>query len=392
MSSTSETLITNMLNISNHNGAVELTVATCLFVLLSNVTQPCHAQYGRGQIDIHYLTDLDYFSGGKQIALSGDKIRVVNVASKEVVHTTTPNSRINVLRCSPVDATVFAVGSENGTVSIYEVGKQKPRQTYPANTKPVTSINGMAWSPDGKYLAASGIAYSKGAVGKGTCNVWDAATGKRLFTLDKDGIGCHAVAFSPDGTMFAVSLKPNASSSSMLVVSTDNWKEQRRIPFSPGFANDISFTPDNRQLIAVGGFCKKATNGCMPTGRIWHARLDSNEPPRMFVPTAESQYFSGVDPLSNDRFFVVGEIYDRGLRRNVEMWSAGTGEKLWARRGGGGGGEMAVRISPDNESVAYLDKGRRGYQLITISVSGSPRNANQTTLFELPYKRVMAPR
>lgn len=381
-----------MLNFSNHNCAVELTVATCLLVFLCFATQPCHAQYGRGQIETHYLTDLDYFPDGKQIALSGDQIRVVDVTSKEVVYTAIPNSRINVLRCSPVDAGVFSVGSEDGTVSIYEVGTPEPRRTFPAEAEPMIRINSLAWSPDGKYLAASGIAYAKGVVAKGTCSVWDAATGERLFGLDDDGIGCLAAAFSPDGDMLAVSLKPNESSSSMLVVSTDNWQEQQRIPFSPGFAQDIAFTPDSRQLIAVGGFCKEATNGCRPTGRIWHARLDSNEPPNMFVPTAEAQYFSGVDPLTNDRFLVVGENYDRGLRRHVEMWSVGTGERLWARRGGGVVGGMAVRISPDNETVAYLDKGRRRYQLITISVSGSPRNANQTTLFELPYNRIMAPR
>lgn len=324
--------------------------------------------------------------------MSGDKIRIVDVASKEVVQTTTPNSRINVLRCSPVDVTVFAVGSKDGAISIYEVGKQKPRRTFRAETKPTIGINSLAWSPDGKYLASSGIAFSKGVVGKGACSVWDAATGKQLFALDYDDIGCRAVAFSPDGSLLAVSLNPNDSSSSILLVTTDNWKEQRRIPFSPGFALDIAFTPDSRQLIAVGGFCKETANGCRPTGRIWHTQLAASEPPTMFVPTAESQYFSGVAPLTNDRFFVVGENYDRGLRRHVEMWSAATGEKLWARRGGGGGAGMAVRISPDDETVAYLDKGRHGYQLITISVSGSPRNANPTTLFELPYNRILAPR
>lgn len=381
-----------LLNISNHNRRVGVTVATLLLVFLCSAIQPCHAQYGRGQIDLHYLTDLDYFSDGQRIALSGDMIRVIRVASKEVVHTTTPSSRLNVLRCSPVNAAVFAVGSKTGTVSIYEVGEPEPRRTFPSETKPKTSIKSLAWSPDGKYLAASGIAYVRGVVGKGVCIVWDAATGKRLFALSYDNIGCHAVAFSPDGTMLVVSLKPNKSSGNMLLVSTENWAEQRQIPFSPGFALDIEFTPDNRQLIAVGGFCRPTSEGCWPTGRIWHATLDSNEPPKMFVPSAESQYFSGVDPLTNDHFFVVGENYDRGLRRHVELWSAGTGERLWARRGGLGGDAMAVRLSPDNKTVAYLDKGRRGYQLTTISVSGSPRNADQTTLFELPYKRIMAPR
>ena len=381
-----------MFNLSNHNDTVRLTVAKCFLLILCVVTDPCHAQYGRGQISLHYLTDLDYLSDGEQIALSGDKIRIVDVASKEVVHTTTPNSRVNVLRCSPVESAVFAVGSKDGTVLIHEVGQPEPRRTFSAETKPATSIDSLAWSPDGKYLAASGIAYARGVVGKGTCRVWDAATGKPLFALDYDDIGCRGVAFSPDGTMLAVSLDPNESSSSMLLVSTGSWQEQRRIPISPGFALDISFTPDSRQLIAVGGFCKPTSEGCRPTGRIWHARLDSTEPPRMFVPAAESQYFSGVDPLTNDRFLVAGENYDRGLRRHVELWSTGTGKRLWARRGGGGVDAITVRLSPDNETVAYLDKGRRGYLLNTISVNGSPRNANQTTLFELPYKRVMAPR
>ena len=380
------------MKLSNH--ALGVAVTTCFFAFLCSATEPCHAQYGRSQIDIHYLTDLDYFTDGKQIALSGDKIRVVNVTSKEVVRTITPNSRINVLRCSPADAAVFAVGSDNGTVSIYEIGKPKPRRIFPAEAKPKISIDSLDWSPDGKYLAASGTAYARGVVGKGTCSVWDATSGERLFALDYDDIGCYDVSFSPDGTLLVVSLKPNKSSSSMLLVSTDNWKEQRRIPFSPGFAQDISFTPDSRQLIAVGGFCKKTTEGCMPTGRVWHARLDSNEPPKMFVPTAGAQYLQAVAPLTSDRFFIMGGYYDRGLRRHVEMWSADTGQRLWARLGGsaGGGQAMAVRLSPDKKTFAYLDKCRRGYELKTISVTGSPRNANQTTLFELPYKRVMAPR
>lgn len=260
-------------------------------------------------------------------------------------------------------------------------------------TQPNINISSLAWSPDGKLLAASGCRYAKGVVNKSLCDVWEAATGERLFGINSDDINCGCVTFSADGTPLAIARRPNSSEgSSVLLVSTEDWSKQRRISLSPGFASEMSFTPDSQHLIAVRGFCKSNGEGCRPTGTIWYAMLDSNDPPKTFVPSADTEYFRGVAPLTDDQFFVaVSEKYRGGLRQHVQMWSADTGRRMWARMDGGGRA-IALRLSPDKETVAYLNRGRRGYELKTISVSGAPRNADQSTLFQLPFKRVLVPR
>ncbi len=369
--------------------AVRVAVSTILLVLLCYTTQPVSAQYPRMEREVHVLSDLDYSRDGQRIVLAGDSIRVVDAASKELVQTISTTSRSTSVRCSPVDGEVFAIDDEDGVVSIFEIGKSKPRQNFPPSTQPNISIRSLAWSPDGKLLAASGCRYAKGVVNKSICDVWEVATGKRLFGLNYDDINCRCVTFSPDGKQLAIALGLNNSQgSSLLLVSTEDWSEQRRISFSPGFALEISFTPDSRHLIAVGGFCKPSGEGCRPTGRIWYATLDSNDPPKMFVPAAHTEYFRGVAPLTDEQFFVaVSEKYKGGFRQHVQMWSADTGGRMWARMDGRGDA-IALRMSPDKETVAYLNRGRRAYELKTISVSGAPRNADQTTLFQLPFKRV----
>src|SRR5262249_903183 len=51
-------------------------------------------------------------------------------------------------------------------------------------------VSGVAWSPDGKYLASAGYT---------TARVWDAATGLPVRIL-KGKIGVRLVVWSPDGT------------------------------------------------------------------------------------------------------------------------------------------------------------------------------------------------
>lgn len=52
-----------------------------------------------------------------------------------------------------------------------------------------SSVHGLAWSPDGQYLASAGLRF--------VCRVWEALTGKTIVASDRT---CGPLAWSPDST------------------------------------------------------------------------------------------------------------------------------------------------------------------------------------------------
>jgi len=56
-------------------------------------------------------------------------------------------------------------------------------------------IYGLAYSPDGKFVASGG--------GPGVVKLWDAATGQILSSLDRIEGAVESVAISPDGRWLA---------------------------------------------------------------------------------------------------------------------------------------------------------------------------------------------
>src|SRR5262249_23038759 len=60
-------------------------------------------------------------------------------------------------------------------------------------------VSGIAFSPDGKYLAAGSGTASAGTEVAGIVCVWDIETGRRIYWLKGHSHSVWNVAFSPDG-------------------------------------------------------------------------------------------------------------------------------------------------------------------------------------------------
>src|SRR5262249_11402186 len=111
-------------------------------------------------------------------------------------------------------------------------------------------ILGLAFSPDGRRLASvAGRSERMGPFGArrpGELNVWDAATGKLVFTrLDPDGLRC--VTFSPDGKRLAAGGQGG-------VVRVWDVTREREILALPGHTREITglaFAPDSKRLASV---------------------------------------------------------------------------------------------------------------------------------------------
>ena len=100
------------------------------------------------------------------------------------------------------------------------------------------SIEGLAWSPDGKRLAAS-------CFGE-TAKVLDVETGEALFTLTAVDDAPQSVAWSPDGKRLATAKSPWG----VTVRAAETGKELLRLS-EQEYVSSVAWSPDGKRL-AVG--------------------------------------------------------------------------------------------------------------------------------------------
>jgi WD40 repeat protein len=98
------------------------------------------------------------------------------------------------------DSKTLVSQSRDKTVKVWDVEKAKVLRTLQGNKGSVTA---MAFSPDGKLFATGGIVMEKDKV-VGEVILWDAKTGDLKHTLPGLTVPVSTLSFSPDGKTLAV--------------------------------------------------------------------------------------------------------------------------------------------------------------------------------------------
>ena len=199
---------------------------------------------------------------------------------------------------------------------------QQPLDYQLASGSPV--VDSVAFSPDGKTLAAGG---DDGHVG-----LWDVATGRRTTPLD-EGSPVDSLAFSPGGKTLAV------GDAGGYIGLWDVATGQQTTPLDEGSpVNSVAFSPGGKTL-AVGDDDGNVGLWDVATGQQTTAPLDEGSP-------VESVAFS-----PDGKTLAVGDYGG-----HVGLWDVATGQQTTAPLDEGSPVE-SVAFSPDGKTLAVGDYG-----------------------------------
>ena len=138
-------------------------------------------------------------------------------------------------------------------------------QRFPVKGKSdVTDITGLAFSPDGRYLASAAW---------GDLTLWDWKNGKKHKVLKSKDVKHNCVAFSPDGKEVVT----GAQDGVLRFWNVDSGAMIRSLGKHAGWIVDVSFSRDGKRLIAAATNTKEILRlWDLETGKVIHSAMDAN--------------------------------------------------------------------------------------------------------------------
>ena len=183
----------------------------------------------------------------------------------------------------------------------------------------------IVFSPDGSRLAGITV---PGHYGEPAIYVWDATTGKRLFTRSWHKKAALSVRFNDDGTLLVASAPlPSENLGEVHLWDPVTMKSLRKLKGTD--AGPVIFSPDGKLVTATGGQPTSLGLWDVATGKKVLA-LEGNSGPIAFSP--DSKLLTGID----------------GKGRG-QVWNVATGKLIQTLEGMFAGGDA---FSPDSKRVA----------------------------------------
>ncbi len=188
-----------------------------------------------------------------------------------------------------------------------------------------TPITGLAYSPDGRFLAAVSSS-SRSAY------VWDLATGKLTVLTEPGPYGITDVAISPDGQVLAAADADNHVY--LWKLATDQPTATLANPKAGGFPFGVAFSPDGK-LLASGESGGQTYVWDVATGR-------------------PVKVLDGTSPIGGVAFSPDGKLL-AAAGRGALLWDVATGRRYATLHDPDGDGINDVAFSPDGKVLAASD-------------------------------------
>ena len=224
---------------------------------------------------------------------------------------------VNSVAFSP-DGQYLASGSWDTTIKIWQVATWKLYTTLSGHSY---SVNSVAFSPDGQYLASSSD--------DNTIKIWQVATGQVHLTLSGHSDWANSVAFSPDGQYLASGSDDNT----IKIWQVATGQLQTTLKGNSIWIRSVAFSPDGQYL---------ASGSRDTTIKIWQVATGQ-------LQTALKGHLKWVRCVAfspNGKYLASGSIDE-----TLKIWEVAT-RQLHTTLEGHFGWVKSVAFSPDGEYLA----------------------------------------
>ncbi len=227
----------------------------------------------------------------------GDTVRVWEISSGAELYHFVQEGGVALLGMNPNAGQLLSWGYENVARSWdldtkLEVARISPNAEYPF----------LAYSPDGKYAAATGRNRS--------LEIWDTSNGTVVTRFESDAY--ERTGFSPDGK-YLVSIG-DRDSPQLYIWETRDWKQTVRADMKPfrSIATDIVFSPEGRYL-AMGGCDESVDVNCNRYGSVGVWELATGN---LVSRVTHAESVRSISFSPDGRYVVSGGCEEKDINKN----------------------------------------------------------------------------